>query len=169
MAGLIKIATGLALLLASVSTRAMPVAGPAPLSAGSAAAAPAPCFRTVVFHEDFSDVGEGGLPSPSRWQIDTGTSYPGGPPRWGTNEVQTYTRAQNNLAVTRGNLLIRPQRAGNAWTSARIETTAAHDFACAPGQKIRVEGRIRVGNGAPAAQLGVWPAFWTLGSTYRGH
>src|SRR6187549_217321 len=88
----------------------------------------------------------------------------------GTDEVQSYTAASTNLAVSAaGNLLIRPQNNRGHWTSGRVETTSDHDFACLAGQKLRIEGKIKLGNAPEGAQQGIWPAFWSLGSKYRGN
>ena len=127
-------------------------------------------FERRLFYDDFSGRPVGSLPSPSKWHLDLGTSYPGGPENWGTGEVQTYTNSRRNIEITaRNTLQITPQRAKNgSWTSARIETTAPWDFACQRGQRLRVEARLKLGDGPMSKQLGIWPAFWALGSDYRG-
>ncbi|MGP3981608.1 glycoside hydrolase family 16 protein [Streptomyces sp. KR80] len=110
------------------------------------------------------------LPSSTNWQIDTGHSYPGGPANWGTGEIQNYTRSLDNLSLDGGgNLRITPLRdgAGN-WTSARIETHRA-DFKAPAGGVLRIESRIQMPNVTGNAALGYWPAFWALGSPYRGN
>jgi hypothetical protein len=82
-----------------------------------------------------------------------------------------YTSHSSNIAIKNGNLVITPQRdaVSGSWTSARIETVPAHDFSCLAGQKLRVESKLRTGTGAREAQMGIWPAFWSLGSQYRGN
>ncbi|EQL02918.1 hypothetical protein G6O67_005233 [Ophiocordyceps sinensis] len=129
---------------------------------------PAGFFR-YRFFDDFSDLPAGSPPSTSKWTLDLGTSYPGGPPRWGTDELQTYTSDRSNIAITdRQTLRITPiRRADGTWTSARIETKARWDFGCLPGRRIRVEARIRLGDDPEPRQLGIWPAFWALGSDLR--
>jgi len=110
------------------------------------------------------------LPSAANWQIDTGYSYPGGPGNWGTGEIQRYTDSTSNLGLDGGgNLRITPLRdgAGN-WTSARVETKRA-DFKAPAGGVLRMEGRIQMPNVTGDAALGYWPAFWALGSPYRGN
>lgn len=126
-------------------------------------------FSDCLFFDDFSDQSAGFLPSASKWTLDLGTGYPGGPQRWGTGEVQTYTSDRSNIAITdRQTLQITPIRlADGTWTSSRIETTPQWDFGCAPGGRIRVEARIRLGSDARSTQLGIWPAFWALGSDLR--
>ncbi|KAL1864517.1 hypothetical protein VTK73DRAFT_5820 [Phialemonium thermophilum] len=135
-------------------------------------------FSQVLFLDDFSSQEAGALPSSSKWNIDTGTSYPGGPAHWGTNEIQTYTDSPANIAITpNGTLRITPlygessgkSKARGGWTSARIETTAAHNFSCQPGARLRMEATLRVGSAPAAAQMGIWPAFWSLGAAFRGH
>ncbi|MDH2387288.1 glycoside hydrolase family 16 protein [Streptomyces sp. HNM0663] len=128
---------------------------------------PAPGW-TQQWSDDFNGA-NGSLPSSADWQIDTGHSYPGGPANWGTGEVQNYTASPDNISQDgNGHLRITPLRdgAGN-WTSARIETRRA-DFKAPAGGALRIEGRIRMPNVTGDAALGYWPAFWALGSPYRG-
>ncbi|MGH8937749.1 MAG: 1,3-beta-glucanase, partial [Actinomycetes bacterium] len=61
-----------------------------------AAVPPTPGGWTLVWSDDFNGTA-GTLPSSGNWIIDTGTGYPGGPPNWGTGEVQTYTSSTSNL------------------------------------------------------------------------
>ncbi|RNG02307.1 glycoside hydrolase family 16 protein [Streptomyces botrytidirepellens] len=124
---------------------------------------------TLQWSDDFTGAANT-LPSATNWQIDTGFSYPGGPGNWGTGEIQRYTDSTSNLALDgSGNLRITPLRdgAGN-WTSARIETKRA-DFKAPAGGVLRMEGRIQMPNVTGTAALGYWPAFWALGSPYRGN
>lgn len=125
-------------------------------------------FSHCIFYDDFS-TSDGHLPDSSKWALDLGTSYPGGPEHWGTGEIQTYTKDKQNIHITsRNTLKITPIRSDhNTWTSARLETTPDWDFACARGQRMRVEARIKLGDNPADKQLGIWPAFWALGSEYR--
>ncbi|MFE6609774.1 carbohydrate-binding protein [Amycolatopsis sp. NPDC057786] len=135
----------------------------------SAAVPPPPSGWTTVFTDDFTGAA-GSLPSSANWIIDTGHGYPGGPGNWGTGEIQNYTANPANLAQDgSGNLRITPLRdgAGN-WTSARIETQRTN-FKPPAGGALRIEGRIQMPNVTGAAALGYWPAFWALGSPYRGN
>ena len=123
-----------------------------------------------LFYDDFTDRRIGSLPSSSKWTIDTGTSYPDGAAQWGTGEIQTYTADYSNIAITsRHTLKITPRREyDGSWTSSRIETTSDWDFGCRPGYGVHVEARIKLGDDSTGEQLGIWPAFWSLGSDFRG-
>lgn len=126
---------------------------------------------TLTWSDDFAGPA-GSLPNSSNWLIDTGTSYPGGPSNWGTGELQHYTSDSENLSLD-GNgtlritaLLKQGAGAGGLWTSARIETVR-DDFRCEAGGAMRIEASLSL----PELDDGVgyWPAFWTLGSPYRGN
>lgn len=128
--------------------------------------APPPGYHHQLFLDDFS----AGFLDTNTWQYDLGTSYPGGPENWGTGETQTYTRNPSNIRVNaEGNLVITPQTNGSHWTSSRIETTANVDFSAPEGGKLWVEANIKVGspNMPPGVEMGIWPAFWMLGSDFR--
>ncbi|HZG05378.1 MAG TPA: glycoside hydrolase family 16 protein [Streptomyces sp.] len=123
----------------------------------------------LVWSDDFDGPARS-LPSSTNWQIDTGHNYPGGPANWGTGERQRYTDSPDNLSLDgNGNLRITPLRdsAGN-WTSGRIETRRA-DFKAPAGGVLRIESRLQMPNVTGDAALGYWPAFWALGSPYRGN
>ncbi|KAK0655634.1 concanavalin A-like lectin/glucanase domain-containing protein [Cercophora newfieldiana] len=126
-------------------------------------------FSRTLFEDDFSLQTPGSLPSPQKWSLSLGTSYPGGPANWGTNEVQTYT--DTNVVITPARTLrITPQRTDwGSWTSSRIETLPRWDFACPAGGKLRVETSLRFGNAPQESQMGIWPAFWSMGSDFRGN
>ncbi|MCW3841130.1 carbohydrate-binding protein [Micromonospora yasonensis] len=134
-----------------------------------AAVPPPPTGWSLVWSDDFTGAA-GTLPSSANWIIDTGTSYPGGPANWGTGEIQTYTSSTANLSQDgAGNLRITPLRdAGGRWTSARIETVRT-DFKPPAGGVLAIEGRIQMPNVTGAEAAGYWPAFWSLGSPYRGN
>ncbi|MGK5676127.1 carbohydrate-binding protein [Micromonospora sp. URMC 106] len=152
-------------LLTAVATTAL--AGMT-VTANAAVPAPAPGW-SLVWSDDFTGAA-GTLPSASNWIIDTGTSYPGGPPNWGTGEIQTYTNSTANVSHDGGgNLRITPLRdASGRWTSARIETVRSN-FRPAAGGVLAIEGRIQMPNVTGAQAAGYWPAFWALGSPYRGN
>lgn len=134
------------------------------------AAVPPPASGwSLVWSDDFAGAA-GALPSSANWIIDTGTSYPGGPANWGTGEIQTYTSSTANLSQDgAGNLRITPLKdAAGRWTSARIETVRT-DFKPPAGGVLALEGRIQLPNVTGAQAAGYWPAFWALGSPYRGN
>ncbi|PGH42557.1 1,3-beta-glucanase [Micromonospora sp. WMMA1996] len=140
------------------------------ISMTAQAAVPAPPSGwSLVWSDDFTGAANT-LPSSANWIVDTGTSYPGGPANWGTGEIQTYTSSTANLAHDgSGNLRITPLRdAAGRWTSARIETVRAN-FKPPSGGVLALEGRIQMPNVTGAAAAGYWPAFWALGSPYRGN
>ncbi|NLU76842.1 carbohydrate-binding protein [Micromonospora sp. HNM0581] len=155
----------LALALLTVVTTAL--AGLSPTA--DAAVPPPPSGWSLVWSDDFTGAA-GTLPSADNWIIDTGTSYPGGPPNWGTGEIQTYTSSTANVSHDgAGNLRITPLRDGaGGWTSARIETVRSN-FKAPAGGVLAIEGRIQMPNVTGAAASGYWPAFWALGSPYRGN
>ena len=149
-------------------TAAVLITVPLTLSA-RAAVPPTPAGWTLTWSDDFNGA-SGSLPSSANWIIDTGHGYPGGPGNWGTGEIQNYTNSNQNVAVDgSGNLRITPLRdgAGN-WTSARIETQRTN-FKPPAGGVLRIEGRVQMPNVTGNAALGYWPAFWALGSPYRGN
>lgn len=124
----------------------------------------------VTWSDDFTGR-RNSLPDPDNWIIDTGTSYPGGPPAWGTWEIQTYTNSTKNVRLSgKGNLQITAIRdLQGGWTSSRIETQRA-DFMAQPGGKMRIQASIKIPDlGTEAKGLGYWSAFWTLGAEYRGN
>ncbi|HEU4421439.1 MAG TPA: glycoside hydrolase family 16 protein [Pilimelia sp.] len=135
----------------------------------TAAVPPTPTGWTRVFADDFTGA-SGTLPSGTNWRFSLGHSYPGGPPNWGTGEIAAHTNNPANVSVDgSGNLRITPRRdASGAWTSARIETNR-QDFKAPAGGVLRIEGRIQMPNVTGDAALGYWPAFWALGSPYRGN
>jgi beta-glucanase (GH16 family) len=138
-------------------------------ASAQASAPPPPSGWSVAFLDDF-DGPSGSLPSGGNWTFDLGHSYPGGPANWGTGEIQNYTNSTNNISLDGGgNLRITAHRDGGGnWTSARIETNRA-DFKAPDGGAMRMEARIQMPNVTGAEAEGYWPAFWALGSPYRGN
>src|SRR4051795_13073009 len=51
-----------------------------------------------VWSDDFSGAAKS-APSAANWQLDTGTSYPGGAAQWGTGEIQSYTTDRANAQL----------------------------------------------------------------------
>jgi beta-glucanase (GH16 family) len=85
------------------------------------------------------------------WVFETGNGANG----WGNNELQYYRR--ENATVENGNLVITARRqdyGGYRYTSARMKTQGKRSFKYG-----RIEARI-----AMPSSLGLWPAFWMLGS-----
>lgn len=133
----------------------------APLVAASAAIPKG--FKSVVFYDDFTS----GTLDLGIWNFDKGTSYPGGPDNWRTHEIQTYTDSPSNIFIKDKKLHIVPQNNNGKWTSARIETNADHDFSCPENGKLLIESKIKLGSSPADSQMGIWPAFWLLGSAVR--
>jgi beta-glucanase (GH16 family) len=128
-----------------------------------AAAPPTPTGWTQTFLDDFN----GTALSTGNWRHSEGTSYPGGPPNFGTGEVEVNSR--NNATVAGGNLTITANGGGlGPWTSDRIETNR-QDFQPAAGGKLRVEARLQLPAATNGQSNGYWPAFWMLGAPYRGN
>ncbi|MFC4335515.1 carbohydrate-binding protein [Salininema proteolyticum] len=123
----------------------------------------------LVWADEF-DGPAGQLPDSSLWQFDIGHSYPGGPDNWGTGEIAYHTDDPDNISLDgNGNLEITALRDANGdWTSARIETHRG-DFKPPAGGSLRIEGNLQIPGVTGDAALGYWPAFWALGSPYRGN
>ncbi|RKN04009.1 glycosyl hydrolase family protein [Streptomyces radicis] len=163
----IAIASGVASMAALMAV-SLPTAGAADTTADDTTADEGPGTMAEVWRADF-DGAAGTLPSSEDWIIDTGTGYPGGPPNWGTGEIQTYTDDPANVSLDgEGHLTITALREGDTWTSSRIETQRS-DFAAPDGGKLRIEASLRLPDLDGEAGLGYWPAFWTLGADYRGN
>ncbi|ELR73792.1 Endo-1,4-beta-xylanase A precursor [Fulvivirga imtechensis AK7] len=87
----------------------------------------------------------------SDWVFETGNGSSG----WGNNELQYYRR--ENATVQNGNLVITAKREnyrGYNYTSARMKTQGRKNFRYG-----KIEARI-----ALPSSMGLWPAFWMLGS-----
>lgn len=123
----------------------------------------------LVWSDDFSGPANT-APSSSNWLYDTGTSYPGGAANWGTGEVETMTNSISNVYLDgSGHLAIKPIRDKTGhWTSGRIETQNS-SFSAPVGGQMAVEASIQMPNVTGRAAQGYWPAFWMLGSAFRGN
>ncbi|OLN86544.1 Beta-glucanase 3 [Colletotrichum chlorophyti] len=123
---------------------------------------------TLTWGDDFTGAA-GAQPDPTNWVFTTGTSYPGGAPNFGTGEIQTYTNAVDNVQLSGTDTLkiTALKDATGAWTSARLETNRT-DFAAPVGGKMRIQASISLPD-VGTAGVGYWPAFWALGSTFRGN
>ncbi|WP_051116630.1 glycoside hydrolase family 16 protein [Amycolatopsis nigrescens] len=129
---------------------------------------PPPSGWTQVFADDFAGAANS-LPSRDNWRFSLGHGYPGGPDNWGTGEIAAHTDDPANVSVDGGgNLRITPIKNGDSWTSARIETNK-QDFKAPENGVLRVESRLQMPNVTGQEALGYWPAFWMLGSPYRGN
>ena len=132
-----------------------------------AALPPTPAGWTQVFADDFAGPANTGV-NTGNWRYTTGHGYPGGPVNFGTGEVENMTASTQNVSLDgAGNLKITPLNNGE-WTSGRIETNK-EDFQPPAGGILRVEARLQMPNVTGAAARGYWPAFWMLGTPYRGN
>ncbi|MGW0085704.1 glycoside hydrolase family 16 protein [Streptomyces sp. NPDC003393] len=157
-------------LVAVLSTLGLAAAAATAATLPANASAPTPPSGwSQVFLDDFDGPAGSGVDT-GDWLYDTGTSYPGGAANWGTGEVESMTSSTSNVSLDgNGNLRITPRRdASGHWTSGRIETTRT-DFQPPAGGKLRVQARIRMPDVTGAAAKGYWPAFWMLGSPFRGN
>ena len=132
-----------------------------------AALPPPPAGWTQIFADDFTGPANTGV-NTGNWRYTTGHGYPGGPVNFGTGEVENMTASTQNVSLDgAGNLRITPLNNGE-WTSGRIETNK-EDFQPPAGGVLRVEARLQMPNVTGAAARGYWPAFWMLGTPYRGN
>ena len=137
-------------------------------SGGGGGVGGSPSFA-LVWSDDFNGAA-GSRIDPAKWRYDLGTGYPGGPPNWGTGEVETMTDDPANISLDgKGHLAITPiLGADGGWTSARIETQR-DDFQPPPGGIMAFEASIQQPNVSGDAAAGYWPAFWSLGAAFRGN
>src|SRR5215471_7238866 len=151
---------GLALAAALVAMVAMP-------GASLAAAPPPPTGFTNIFTDDFNGAANTS-PSGSNWIFDLGHGAPGGPPNWGTGEVESMSSSTSNVFQDgQGRLHIRALRDGSGnWTSGRLESQRA-DFQPPAGGVMRIQASIAMPNVSGNGALGYWPAFWALGAPIR--
>ncbi|KAH6690292.1 glycoside hydrolase family 16 protein [Plectosphaerella plurivora] len=83
-------------------------------------------------------------------------------------DIQEYTNSPANLQLSgHDTLRIIPRKdpATGRWTSGRIESKGA--WAPPPGRRLKIQGDLRLGAGAPGLRQGLWPAFWVLGDDMR--
>jgi len=117
-------------------------------TSGSTTPSPTPSTNQV-WADEFNGPANS-APDRAKWTYDLGG---GG---WGNQELETYTNLPSNVYVDgAGHLIIRVERSGSTFTSARLKTQGR--FAARYG---RIESRIRL----PFGQ-GIWPAFWMLGTS----
>jgi beta-glucanase (GH16 family) len=108
----------------------------------------------LVWSDEF-DQPPGSAPDATKWTHELGSHG------FGNAELQTYVDARTNSfiaddpAATDGKVLvIRADKAGQGYTSARLHT--AGKFTVRYG---RIEARMKLPRGQ-----GIWPAFWMLGA-----
>jgi beta-glucanase (GH16 family) len=103
----------------------------------------------------------GSAPDPTVWTNELGGNG------WGNKELQTYTAGTRNVALDgKGKLVITVRREDSAgpdginrrYTSARLNTHGRLDVPS--GSYVEATVRAPVG-------IGVWPAFWLLGSNIK--
>jgi beta-glucanase (GH16 family) len=105
----------------------------------------------LTWSDEFDGVA-GTKPDPAKWVYDLGG---GG---WGVAQLQTYTSdAANAAADGNGHLaIVAIKTASGGYTSARLKTEGKFD---------KLYGRFEVRAKLPSG-VGMWPAFWTLGSDF---
>src|SRR5579885_963428 len=138
-------------------------------SAGVAPKAHAATWNQI-WSDEFNGPANTGV-NTSNWLYDTGTGYgcSGCPNNWGTGEVESMTTSTSNVFQDgNGHLVIKAINNGGSWTSGRIETQST-SFAAPAGGELAVEASIQQPNVSGAAAAGYWPAFWMLGSAFRGN
>lgn len=114
----------------------------------------------VVWSDDFSG-DKGSAVNKSHWKQVVNDHNANG-------EVEAYIDSTETAHLSGdGQLYIIPKKSENAWKSARLESTKS--VACPEGKAVVFQAQIRVPNftGSPAKFAGLWPAFWTLGSSIR--
>jgi hypothetical protein len=120
-----------------------------------------------VWNDEFN--GSANTGADSQWQYDLGTGYPcSGCSQWGTGEIETMTNSTSNVSQDgNGHLVIKALNNNGSWTSGRIET-ANSSFAAPAGGELEVTASLQQPNVSGQSALGYWPAFWMLGSAFRG-
>ena len=110
-------------------------------------------------------------PPRANWIIDTGHALPRRPRQLGHRRDPELHRQHRQPQPRR-----RRQPADHAAARAapasgrrRASRPGAADFKPPAGGVLRIEGRIQMPNVTGDAALGYWPAFWALGSPYRGN
>jgi beta-glucanase (GH16 family) len=108
----------------------------------------------LVFSDEFNDDSL----DTSVWNYETGYGSDG----WGNDEWQLYTSSEDNVKVENGTLIISARTSGNngkrdgSITSGRINTMDKKSFRYG-----KIQASIKI-----PYQLGLWPAFWMLGSNF---
>jgi beta-glucanase (GH16 family) len=133
------------------------------LSTAQCGSVPPSVIGTVTWTASWCDEFNGALNSPidnTNWTFDTGNSG------FGNNELQTYCDPSSNNAPCNsstpnafidgsGHLAIQVRSPLlNTWTSARLKTQGLQGF-----NSGRIEANLQI-----PSHIGLWPAFWNLGS-----
>jgi Cellulose binding domain/Glycosyl hydrolases family 16 len=115
---------------------------------------------TLAWSDEFNGASGSGL-NTSNWKYDTGQGV------WGTGEIENMTNSTANVFQDgNGHLVVKAIRDGSGnWTSGRFES--AQGFQPPAGGMMAFESSISLPNVTGAAAQGYWPAFWSLGNTYR--
>src|SRR5258706_4998511 len=117
---------------------------------------------TTVWTDSFTGAAGTGVDT-ANWIYDTGQGV------WGTGEIETMTNSTANVSQDGASHLkiTAIKDGGGAWTSGRIETQRS-DFAANAGELLKISAILQQPNvpNGPGG-MGYWPAFWTLGSTFR--
>jgi hypothetical protein len=160
--------------IGAIALAAVTSAQTAGASAGGGAGRNAPLLPgyELTWKDDFNGA-EGKPVEPGKWIYDIGTGYGcvGCPPNWGTFEIESMTDSTENVSFDgQGNLLITPvKQPDGSWTSGRIETRKTN-FTAGDHGVLRVQASIQLPQtGVGPAAAGYWPAFWMLGSAFRGN
>jgi len=118
-----------------------------------------------IWDDDFSK--KNSLPSTKTWKYNEGQTFNTGGSGAENNVIVTYRADISNLLTTdQQSLQITPRRDENKkWTSGKIESV--RDFQAQPEKKLLVEAKIKVGDAMSSKSAGIWPRFYTLGSSAR--
>jgi beta-glucanase (GH16 family) len=107
--------------------------------------------QTLVWSDEFND----STVDHSKWTYNTGGSG------FGNGELQYYTARPENVAIDSGDLVIEARHdyylGDKEFTSARLLTNGRFSFKYGT-----LEARINL----PDVDNGLWPAFWTLGTSH---
>lgn len=113
-------------------------------------------FTKLIWSDEF----DGKKLDPKKWQYETGTGVDFYPfmNGWGNDELQYYS--PDNVTIEKGNLVIttkyhKKSIEGKNYTSGKIVTKDKFSFTYG-----RVEARVKL----PYGDVGLWPAFWMVGT-----
>lgn len=107
--------------------------------------------KTLIWADEFD---KNGLPDETKWNFELGKARANNEPQYHTNELKNVRVEDGKLIIT---TLLEQVDGVKRYTSARINTNGKFEFSMG-----RVEMRAKLPQGR-----GIWPAFWTLGTTGR--